>query len=76
VPCAGVLQANAAIARSFTAYFATLINKPPDFFVIPYGEYTVDFMAAGLVIVLCVILCFTTAGGSWFNIGEHTQQPR
>jgi len=62
------ILANAAIARSFTAYFATLIGKPTDFFIIPYQDYSVDFMAAGLVCVLCVLLMFTTGGGSWFNL--------
>jgi len=62
------ILANAAIARSFTAYFATLIGKPTDFFIIPYQDYSVDFMAAGLICLLCVLLMFTTGGGSWFNL--------
>lgn len=44
--------------------FATLIGKPPTFFTFPYKEYTVDFMAAGLVVACCVLLIFTTAGGA------------
>ena len=67
------MQANAAIARSFTAYFATLIGQPTNFFIIPYQEYDVDFLAAGLIILLCILLMFTTGGGSWFNIGKCVQ---
>lgn len=50
------------------ADFATLIGKPVDFFTFPYKSYSVDFLAAGLVIACCLLLIFTTAGGSWFNI--------
>eukprot|EP00878_Enallax_costatus_P036496 GHUV01040990.1.p1 GENE.GHUV01040990.1~~GHUV01040990.1.p1 ORF type:complete len:281 (+),score=47.38 GHUV01040990.1:220-1062(+) len=60
--------ANAAVARSFSAYFATLIGQPSSFFTFAYKAYTVDFMAAGLMILCCIILMFSTAGGSWFNI--------
>jgi amino acid transporter len=60
--------ANAAVARSFSAYFAALIGKDPGFFTFPYKDYTVDFMAAAVIILCCLLLCFSTAGGSWFNI--------
>lgn len=70
LPCF-VLQeyilANAAVSRSFSAYFAALIGKPTDFFTFAYQDYTVDFLAAGLMIACCLLLMFTTAGGSWFN---------
>jgi hypothetical protein len=52
------------------ADFATLIGKPPHFFTLPYAGYDVDLMAGGLVVACCVLLMFTTAGGSWFNICE------
>jgi hypothetical protein len=60
--------ANAAVARAFSSYFAALIGKPPSFFVFAWQDYTVDFMAAGLMIACCLMLSFSTAGGSWFNI--------
>jgi APA family basic amino acid/polyamine antiporter len=60
--------ANAAVARSFSAYFAALIGKDPSFFTFPYKDYTVDLMAAGIMILCCLLLSFSTAGGSWFNI--------
>lgn len=62
------ILAGAAVSRAFSAYFATLIGKPTDFFTFPYKSYSVDFLAAGLVIACCCLLIFTTAGGSWFNI--------
>eukprot|EP00775_Hariotina_reticulata_P003840 gene3840-4097_t len=62
------ILANAAVARAFSAYFATLIGKDAGFFIIPYKDYSVDFLAAGLMIGCCLMLMFTTAGGSWFNI--------
>jgi hypothetical protein len=69
--CCTVLQqyilANAAVSRSFSAYFAALIGKDPGFFTFPYGEYSVDFLAAGLMVGCCLLLMFTTAGGSLFN---------
>lgn len=69
------ILANAAVARAFSHYFATLIGQDPMFFTIPYQQYEVDFLAAGLVIACCVLLMFTTAGGSWFNIGERDCDP-
>jgi hypothetical protein len=39
-----------------------------DFFTFPYQSYQVDFMAAGLVVACTIILIFTTAGGSMFNL--------
>lgn len=60
--------ANAAVARSFSAYFAALCGQNPDFFTFPYKDYTVDFMAAGIMVLCCLLLMFSTAGGSWFNI--------
>jgi hypothetical protein len=61
------ILANAAVSRSFSAYFAALIGKDPGFFTFPYGEYSVDFLAAGLMVACCLLLMFTTAGGSLFN---------
>jgi amino acid transporter len=69
--CRQLLQqyilANAAVARAFSQYFAALISKPTSFFTFPYKDYTVDFLAGGLIIACCIMLMFTTAGGSWFN---------
>jgi hypothetical protein len=64
--CLHVLQsyilANAAVSRSFSAYFAALIGKPTTFFTFPYKDYTVDFLAAGLMVACGLLLMFTTAG--------------
>lgn len=58
----------AAVARSFTFYFAKLIGKPTDFFLIPWRGYGVDFLAAGLSGGLTILLAFTTFGGATFNL--------
>jgi hypothetical protein len=50
------------------ADFATLIGKPTSFFTFPYKDFTVDFMAAGLVVACCLLLIFTTAGGACFDV--------
>eukprot|EP00882_Tetradesmus_deserticola_P001730 GHRQ01001859.1.p1 GENE.GHRQ01001859.1~~GHRQ01001859.1.p1 ORF type:complete len:634 (+),score=216.50 GHRQ01001859.1:64-1902(+) len=60
--------ANAAVARSFSSYFAALIGKDTAYFTFAYKDYTVDFMAAGVILLCCALLSFSTAGGSWFNI--------
>jgi hypothetical protein len=69
--CHATLQqyilANAAVSRSFSAYFAALIGKPTTFFTMAYNDYTVDFLAAGLMIACGILLSFSTAGGSLFN---------
>lgn len=57
------ILANAAVSRSFSAYFAALIGKPTNFFTFPYQDYTVDFLAAGLMVACGLLLMFTTAGG-------------
>jgi hypothetical protein len=49
---------------------ATLIGKPTTFFVIPWKGFSVDLMAAGLIIFVALLLMFTTGGGSWFNLGK------
>ncbi|KAI8466934.1 MAG: amino acid permease-domain-containing protein [Monoraphidium minutum] len=61
------ILSQAAVARSFTAYFATLIGKPTKFFIIKYKAYDVDFLAAGLIVFLGVVLSLTTVGGATFN---------
>jgi hypothetical protein len=70
LPLAALQQyilANAAVSRSFSAYFAALIGKPTNFFTIAHNDYTVDFLAAGLMIACGILLTFSTAGGSLFN---------
>lgn len=64
------ILANAAVSRSFSAYFAALIGKETSFFTFPYQEYTVDFLAAGLMVACGLLLMFSTAGGSLFNAGR------
>jgi len=50
--------ANAAVARSFSGYFASLIDKDPTYFDVVRGGYTLDFWAFGLVLALSVLLCW------------------
>jgi basic amino acid/polyamine antiporter, APA family len=44
------------------------------FFMFTYQQYDVDFLAAGVMMLCCVLLMFSTAGGSWFNIAVTGSQ--
>lgn len=63
--------ANAAVARTFSAYLAQLVSpaqgKPPVVFTIEWKGLDVDFVALGLVIALTVVLCLSTRGADIFN---------
>lgn len=50
--------ANAAVARSFSGYFASLINQKPNYFDVISSGYTLDFWAFGLVLALSLLLCW------------------
>ncbi|KAI3941818.1 hypothetical protein MKW92_037089 [Papaver armeniacum] len=62
----------AAVARSWTSYFATLLNhKPEDFRIIvhslpdDYGH--LDPVAVGITMIICVLAVKSTKGSSRFN---------
>jgi hypothetical protein len=39
------------------------------------GGWTVDFVAAGLVVLLSLLVVYGAKEGSLFNIGDHRQTP-
>lgn len=62
--------ANAAVARSFSGYFANLIGKDSGFFAVTPAGLNLDFWAFGLVIAGTCLLCYSTRESSTFNLGE------
>lgn len=63
-------QANAAVSRAFSSYACMLFNQESNCATIPWNGLTVDFVAGGLVLLLSIMLMFTTAGGSTFSLCE------
>ncbi|CAF2130556.1 BnaA03g58530D [Brassica napus] len=62
----------AAVARSWTSYFATLLNhKPEDFRIIAHSlneDYShLDPIAVGVCAIICVLAVVGTKGSSVFN---------
>ncbi|KAL0305434.1 UNVERIFIED_CONTAM: Cationic amino acid transporter 1 [Sesamum radiatum] len=62
----------AAVARSWTSYFATLCNHDPDDFRILVhglapGYNLLDPIAVGIMIVICIIAVLSTKGSSRLN---------
>ncbi|ESQ55272.1 hypothetical protein EUTSA_v10024732mg [Eutrema salsugineum] len=62
----------AAVARSWTSYFATLLNhKPDDFRIIAHSlseDYShLDPIAVGVCVAICIITVLGTKGSSIFN---------
>ncbi|KAI3455941.1 hypothetical protein Pfo_012604 [Paulownia fortunei] len=62
----------AAVARSWTSYFATLCNhKPEDFRIQAHGladgYNQLDPIAVGVIIIICVIAVLSTKGSSRIN---------
>ncbi|XP_058092693.1 cationic amino acid transporter 1-like [Magnolia sinica] len=62
----------AAVARSWTSYFATLLNhKPDDFRIMAHGlaegYNLLDPLAVVVVAIICVIASISTKGTSRFN---------
>jgi APA family basic amino acid/polyamine antiporter len=61
------ILANAAVARSFSGYFASLCDQSPDFFDVGARGYILDFWAFGLVLLLSVLLCWGIKETKMFN---------
>ncbi|KAK7247338.1 hypothetical protein RIF29_42219 [Crotalaria pallida] len=62
----------AAVARSWTSYFATLCNKNPDDFRIIVHKMSSDYnhldpIAIGVLIVITILAVYSTKGSSIFN---------
>lgn len=62
----------AAVARSWTSYFATLLNhKPDDFRIVAHSlgeDYSqLDPIAVGVCAIICVLAVLGTKGSSRFN---------
>ncbi|XP_077220062.1 cationic amino acid transporter 1-like [Tasmannia lanceolata] len=62
----------AAVARSWTSYFATLLNhKPDDFRIIIHGispDYGhLDPIAVAVITIICIVAIISTKGTSRFN---------
>ncbi|KAF9614906.1 hypothetical protein IFM89_021263 [Coptis chinensis] len=62
----------AAVSRSWTSYFATLINKKSDFFLIhaPHlakGYNMLDPLAVGVIALICILAVKSTKGSSRLN---------
>ncbi|XP_061365708.1 cationic amino acid transporter 1-like [Gastrolobium bilobum] len=62
----------AAVARSWTSYFATLCNKNPDDFRIIVHKMSSDYnhldpIAIGILIVITILAVYSTKGSSRFN---------
>ncbi|KAI3439170.1 uncharacterized protein J3R85_005129 [Psidium guajava] len=64
--------AGAAVARSWTSYFATLLNHDPQDFVIKADGLTKDYneldpIAVGVCGIICLFAVFSTKGSSRLN---------
>ncbi|CAI9091385.1 OLC1v1026407C1 [Oldenlandia corymbosa var. corymbosa] len=63
---------NAAVARSFTTYFATAmgISTKLRFTIdgLPNGFNEIDFLAVALVLILTLVICYSTRESSWLNM--------
>lgn len=62
----------AAVARSWTSYFATLCNHHPDDFRIVVHSWPEDYghldpIAVGIVAIICILAVLSTKGSSRFN---------
>ena len=70
--------ANAAVARSFSPYLASLFNKPTGFFQISVsgGSLVIDPMAAGLVLLWTAVLCFGAKESATLNNSEWARITR
>lgn len=58
----------AAVARSFTSYLAALCNQDSGKFLIHTPHYDLDFIAVGIILLLSVLLCWSTKESSSFNL--------
>ncbi|GAB2220345.1 hypothetical protein Drorol1_Dr00007991 [Drosera rotundifolia] len=62
----------AAVARSWTSYFATLCNHQPDDFRIIVSKFSANYnhldpIAVGVIAIICVLATLSTKGSSRFN---------
>ncbi|KAK6917086.1 Cationic amino acid transporter, C-terminal [Dillenia turbinata] len=62
----------AAVARSWTSYFATLCNRDPNDFRITVHKLGEDYghldpIAVGVICIICVLAVLSTKGSSRFN---------
>ncbi|KAI4373094.1 hypothetical protein MLD38_011257 [Melastoma candidum] len=67
------VTSNAAVARSFTAYFGTAIGVPSSKWRItvhglPDGFNEIDLAAVGVIVILTVIICYRTHESSVMNM--------
>ncbi|KAI4370705.1 hypothetical protein MLD38_019025 [Melastoma candidum] len=67
------VTSNAAVARSFTAYFGSAIGVPSSKWRItvhglPDGFNDIDLVAVGVVLILTVIICYSTHESSVMNM--------
>ncbi|KAI4303674.1 hypothetical protein MLD38_039274 [Melastoma candidum] len=59
--------AGAALARSWTSYFATLINHDPDDLLIKAGNSLLDPIAIAVLGIICIIAVLSMKGSSRLN---------
>ena len=62
--------ANAAVARTFSAYLAQLVspkNGPAVVLTIPWGDLSVDFVALGCVLAMAALLMISTRAADILN---------
>ncbi|KAF6165828.1 hypothetical protein GIB67_012725 [Kingdonia uniflora] len=65
---------NAAVARTFTAYFSTVfgVTAPHKWritiYALPDGFNEMDFIAVGVVLVISLCICYSTKESSMLNI--------
>ncbi|KAG1368408.1 cationic amino acid transporter 1-like [Cocos nucifera] len=62
----------AAVARSWTSYFATLLNREPDAFRIHVSALANDYnlldpIAVAVITIVCIVAVLSTKGTSRFN---------
>ena len=70
----------AAVARGFSTYLAQLCNLRPKFFVVSAGSgFTLDFMAAGVILLMSVLLsvgvresALFISSGCWAPMEQHS----
>ncbi|KAK9813513.1 hypothetical protein WJX73_003694 [Symbiochloris irregularis] len=56
-----------AVARGLSGYLAALFGSRDDILLLPLGPLKLDFLAAGLVALLTILLCYGTAESAFAN---------
>ncbi|CAH9111532.1 unnamed protein product [Cuscuta europaea] len=65
---------NAAVSRSFTSYLCTAVGISSDtrlriaVSALPSGYNEIDFVAVAVVLILTVVICYSTRGSSMLNM--------